>query len=280
MAFAGLSGCAAGSYAGVNLGQSAAPAPVQVLARTAKSGDKAAQFKLAELYERGDGLPKDLTRAEWLYREAASDKGGNRTVLMLLPSGTVAAVNLNAGPQIVGLDEARDRLWTERPKSPQMRPTRRHSPQPVSQTAELFREAWFAIPRSLGQNFACTIEKKINSLKQCRKLPHDPRKVRLASAAYLSDFVAGIDGSLHCREEICRLNGARTLLVEIDHRCEFTPAVGIIRARGSIVAAEYVCGSEKGQNTSSAAFVDAQALTATGISIDKLIQYVNSRRDK
>jgi hypothetical protein len=69
LAFGTLAGCAHRSNCTAIVNYAAAP-PV-ALECAAASGDKSAQLALGIRYEMGDGVPRDLERAEQLYARAA-----------------------------------------------------------------------------------------------------------------------------------------------------------------------------------------------------------------
>lgn len=108
-----LLACAAPrSYEGVSFAPDAAPAEIQALARAAAAGNKQAQLDLGIRYEEGNGVPRDLKRAERLYRRAASDTGG--TTYVYTPPvgkhGKGMVLPMNKGPVMPGLEEAKRRL--------------------------------------------------------------------------------------------------------------------------------------------------------------------------
>jgi hypothetical protein len=114
LAFAALfvGGCAARSYMGIPFAAGAADPEVQALARRAQAGDKQAQLQLGIRYEEGRGAPRDLGRAERLYRLAGTDSAG--TVYVYTPPagrhGQGRVMPLTTGPRQAALNEARERL--------------------------------------------------------------------------------------------------------------------------------------------------------------------------
>jgi hypothetical protein len=108
----GLSACASNSYAGIPLTAGAADPELQALARRAETGDKRAQLELGIRYEEGRGVPRNLQRAEDLYRKAAADSGG--TLWVYSPpvgeNGKGRVIPVDRGPRQVGLAEAKRRL--------------------------------------------------------------------------------------------------------------------------------------------------------------------------
>lgn len=85
---------------------------LQSLAQRAAAGDKQARLNLGIRYEEGRGVPVDLTRAESLYRSAASDDPQQNWVYTppvgAGTSGRVIAVDRPAAKP--GLLEAQQRL--------------------------------------------------------------------------------------------------------------------------------------------------------------------------
>lgn len=106
----GLAGCAADRFAGVDLRPGGAPADVQALARSARGGDKQAQFGLAERLERGVGVPRDIDAARQLYRAAATTSGGTRMIFVPTGSGVISAVPVSTGATVPGLEEAKAKV--------------------------------------------------------------------------------------------------------------------------------------------------------------------------
>ena len=82
-----ITGCAADSYFGVPLTPGATDPELQSLARRAHQGDRFAMLALGMRYEAGRGLPVDLSRAESLYRQAASPAQAGSVYLPASPSG-------------------------------------------------------------------------------------------------------------------------------------------------------------------------------------------------
>jgi hypothetical protein len=107
-----LSACASTSYAGIPLTAGAADAELQDLARRAQAGDKHAQLELGIRYEEGRGVPRDLDRAERLYRLAASDSGGPQHIYTppVGRHGQGKVVSVSRGPRQPGLAAAKLRL--------------------------------------------------------------------------------------------------------------------------------------------------------------------------
>jgi hypothetical protein len=104
--FAALPACASQSYFGIPLAADTADAELQSLANRARAGDKHAQLELGIRFEEGAGVPVDLGKAIKLYRYAASDTGGARTIFV--PNGAgVAATTVKSGPLVPGLPAAR-----------------------------------------------------------------------------------------------------------------------------------------------------------------------------
>lgn len=111
-----LGGCAANSYMGIPLdtaGATGADAALRNLAACSRAGDKHAQLEL-ELgiaFEEGRGVPRDLDKAEKLYRLAATDSAGSRQVYVP-PTGRGAGsiLIIKDGIPSPGLSEARGRL--------------------------------------------------------------------------------------------------------------------------------------------------------------------------
>jgi hypothetical protein len=104
-----LSGCASQQYMGVSLKPGGADPAVQALAARASTGDKQAQLDLGIRFEEGAGVARDLTAAKKLYRQAASDSGGSRLLLMPSSSGLTTSV-VSMGPKIDGNAAAQTRL--------------------------------------------------------------------------------------------------------------------------------------------------------------------------
>jgi TPR repeat protein len=115
LAACALAACATGSsYMGIPLDSTVAPdsdAAVRNLAARAQAGDKHAQLELGIAFEEGRGVPRDLDKAEKLYRLAAADSGGTRQVYVP-PAGQVrgSILTVKDGAPSPGLPEARDRL--------------------------------------------------------------------------------------------------------------------------------------------------------------------------
>jgi len=72
--------CLSPSSAGIPLAGDAVNAELQGLTRRAKAGDKQAQLDLGIACEDGRCVPRDLRKAERLYRLAATDSGGRTRV--------------------------------------------------------------------------------------------------------------------------------------------------------------------------------------------------------
>jgi hypothetical protein len=108
-----LSGCAAdSSYAGIPFAAGAADPTVQALARRAGAGDKHAQLELGIVFEKGQGILRDLDKAERLYALAATDSGGRMWVYSppVRDGGSGRAIPVDRGPKQPGLAEAARRL--------------------------------------------------------------------------------------------------------------------------------------------------------------------------
>jgi hypothetical protein len=124
LAACALGACAAGSsYMGIPLDSTVASGPdaaLRNLAARAQAGDKHAQLELGIAFEEGRGVPRDLGKAERLYRMAAADSGGQQWVysppVRRGDSGRV--IPLDRGPIQAGLGEAKRRLaaLTARPR--------------------------------------------------------------------------------------------------------------------------------------------------------------------
>lgn len=97
--------CASTSYMGISMLPGEAAPEVQALAGRAREGDKQAQFDLGVRFEDGRGVPVNLRKAVKLYRYAASNTGGNRTIFVP-DGGGVAATTVNSGDLIPGLPAA------------------------------------------------------------------------------------------------------------------------------------------------------------------------------
>ena len=104
-----LSGCASQQYMGVSLKPGGADPAVQALASRASIGDKQAQLDLGIRFEEGSGVARDLTAAKKLYRQAATDSGGSRLLLVPSSSGLTTSV-VGMGPKIAGNAAAQARL--------------------------------------------------------------------------------------------------------------------------------------------------------------------------
>jgi hypothetical protein len=103
-----MGGCASQQYMGVSLKPGGADPAVQALAARASTGDKQAQYELGRWFENStdaDGLKK----AKRLYRQAASDSGGSRLLLMPSSSGLTTSV-VSMGPKIAENAAAQARL--------------------------------------------------------------------------------------------------------------------------------------------------------------------------
>lgn len=107
-AFVTLPACANSNYMGIPLAAGGVDNELQQLAARARSGDKRALLELAIRFEEGHGVPVSLGKAIKLYRYAASDTGGNRTIFV--PNGGgVAATTVSSGHLVPGLPAARIR---------------------------------------------------------------------------------------------------------------------------------------------------------------------------
>jgi hypothetical protein len=108
-----VSGCGPRSgYQGISFAAGAASAELQSLAQHAAAGDKWAQLELGIRFEEGRGVPISWSRAERLYRSAASRSGG--TMMVYVPpvgrSGSGRVMPVGTGPEAAGLPQARERL--------------------------------------------------------------------------------------------------------------------------------------------------------------------------
>ncbi len=104
-----MGGCASQQYMGVSLKPGGADPAVQALAARASAGDKQAQLDLGIRFEEGAGVARDLPAAKKLYRQAASDSGGSRLLLVPSSSGLTTSV-VGMGPKIDGNEAAQARL--------------------------------------------------------------------------------------------------------------------------------------------------------------------------
>ena len=103
-----MGGCASQQYMGVSLKPGGADPAVQALAVKAQGGDKQAQYELGRWFE--DSTDADgLKKAKRLYRQAASDSGGSRLLLVPSSSGLTTSV-VGMGPKIGGNAAAQTRL--------------------------------------------------------------------------------------------------------------------------------------------------------------------------
>jgi hypothetical protein len=103
-----MGGCAGQQYMGVSLKPGGADPAVQALAVKAQGGDKQAQYELGRWFE--DSTDADgLKKAKRLYRQAASDSGGSRLLLVPSSSGLTTSV-VGMGPKIDGNEAAQARL--------------------------------------------------------------------------------------------------------------------------------------------------------------------------
>ena len=110
LAAAGLAGCAHSSDCAA-IGNYAAASP-PALECAAASDDKFAQLALGIRYETGDGVPRDLRRAERLYARAARDEPRSRYVYSA-PVGNERygrLIPISDGTAAPGLAEAQERL--------------------------------------------------------------------------------------------------------------------------------------------------------------------------
>lgn len=107
-----LGGCASRtSYAGISLVSGGAPLEIQELAGRAQAGDKHAQLDLGIRYEEGRGVPRNLERAESLYRAAGSDiRGKYQFYLPSASGGAGVVIPARTGVKERGLGEAKNRL--------------------------------------------------------------------------------------------------------------------------------------------------------------------------
>lgn len=107
-----LPACSSHSYMGIPLATGQIDPELQQLANRARAGDKYTQLELGIRFEEGRGVERDIAKARDMYRLAASDSGGPMWVYV--PSagnGTKGRVmQVNGGPKISGLAEARARL--------------------------------------------------------------------------------------------------------------------------------------------------------------------------
>lgn len=112
-----LGGCAAGRACAPPL-QAGAGAEITSLQCAAAAGDKGAQLALGIRYEEGDGVPRDLNRAEQLYRRAArADRSG--LYVYVPPAGGQRygrVVKMGEPKSTPGLAEARIRFERLRAK--------------------------------------------------------------------------------------------------------------------------------------------------------------------
>ena len=107
-----LTGCSANQYAGISLTPGTAPDEIRHLAARAEDGDKAAMLELGIRFEEGDGVPRDLERAERLYRRAAESRPRIHYIYEppLRPHGVGRYHPIQTGISSPGLIEARRRL--------------------------------------------------------------------------------------------------------------------------------------------------------------------------
>ena len=105
-----LAGCAhRASCAAIAGHASATPAALEC---AAASGDKFAQLELGIRYETGEGVPRDLRRAERFYARAARDEPRSRYVYSA-PVGDERygrLIPISDGTAAPGLAEAQERL--------------------------------------------------------------------------------------------------------------------------------------------------------------------------
>jgi hypothetical protein len=99
------------SYAGISLSAGEADPALQSLARRARAGDEHAQLDLGARYEDGDGVPRDLRRAEQLYRRASSPRSATQHIHSpAVGKHGQDRVVVSTGLPKPGLEEARVRL--------------------------------------------------------------------------------------------------------------------------------------------------------------------------
>jgi hypothetical protein len=114
-------GCAVNSYMGIPLVRSTADAglqagaaepSLQLLAARARAGDKQAELDLAERFELGRGVTRDLKRAQQLYASAARDSKKRMSLYIATPGGRTASIQREfAETRFDGLTEAKVRLY-------------------------------------------------------------------------------------------------------------------------------------------------------------------------
>jgi len=103
-----MGGCAGQQYMGVSLKPGGADPAVQALAVRASAGDKQAQYELGRWFEDSTDA-NGVKKAIALYRQAASDSGGSRLLLVPSSSGLTTSV-VGMGPKIAGNEAALARL--------------------------------------------------------------------------------------------------------------------------------------------------------------------------
>jgi hypothetical protein len=125
LASCALAACAAGSsYMGIPLATAMAAGPdaaLRNLAARAQSGDKHAQLELGIRFEEGRGVPRDLAKAERLYRLAATDSGGTMWIYSppVKEGASGRVIPVERGPLQPGLEEASRRLAALQSAEPQ-----------------------------------------------------------------------------------------------------------------------------------------------------------------
>jgi len=105
-------GCDIANYGGIPLRPGRSPSDLQQLALHARGGDKPSQLELGIRYEEGNGVPRDVARARWLYERAARDEGGEQMIYIPAsrPGGRGAWLPINKGIKLHGLEAAKERL--------------------------------------------------------------------------------------------------------------------------------------------------------------------------
>ena len=87
-----------------------ASSKLRTLKRQAALGGKQAQLELGSRYERGDGVPRDLSRAARLFAAAGTNTSGSRMMFVPQRNGSVSAVPAAEGLAIPALPAAREQL--------------------------------------------------------------------------------------------------------------------------------------------------------------------------